>query len=118
MKEQAQEKLKKEQGIKNVLKAMRHNITDIHQKPEIIKASKLLTTGEKGQSQVKLQRSKVMINPVPVDAIRRSAHKEDLTPESPQRAALPSILKKSKNTLTRSISNISAISFHSSGGED
>ncbi len=55
-----------------------------------------------------------MINPVPVEIERhRESRKRSMSPvlkKNPQ-----SILKNS-NVLTRSISNISAISFHSSGG--
>ena len=58
--------MRKEQTIKNLLKSLRNNIESSPQKPrEIIKGNKLLTTGTK--EKVKLNKSRVMINPVPVD---------------------------------------------------
>ena len=46
---------------------MRKNISHSMEKPEIIKGSKLLTTGDKGKSIQTSTKAKVMINPVPVD---------------------------------------------------
>jgi hypothetical protein len=56
-----------------------------------------------------------MINPIPIDVNRMKESKN--TTMSPKIRKNPtSILKNSSNILSRSISNISAISFHSSGG--
>ena len=54
---------------------MRKNISESGVKQETIKASKLLTTGNKTDGKIQSQRSKVMINPVPVDAMKRSLNK-------------------------------------------
>ena len=98
-----------------MLQSLRNNINSSPQKPaEVIKGNKLLSTG--GKEKMKLMsKSKVMINPVPVDIDKRE-RKGSMSPMLKKNP--PSILKNSNNFLSRSISNISAISFHSSGGED
>lgn len=76
-----------------------------------------MSTGEspqKNSSKIMSSKSKVMINPVPVDITQReefgSRRSGDMSPTK------RSILKHS-NVLTKSIANISAISYNSSGGD-
>ncbi len=75
-----------------------------------------MTTGSqiKNNSKTLASKSKVMINPVPVDITQRVQFSSRQSGEiSPTKR---SILKQSA-ILTKSITNISAISFHSSGGD-
>ena len=63
------EERQKEQGLKSLLQSIRNNIHSSPQKPsEVIKGSKLLSTGVRNQT---LGKSKVLINPVPVDIDRK-----------------------------------------------
>lgn len=98
---------------------MRKNISSSLDKPaEIIKGSKLLSTGEKGKSIQASSKAKVLINPVPVDLGQMNKSKQHHSVTTSPSKNPQSILKNSTtNFLTKSIENISAISFYSSGEE-
>lgn len=93
---------------------MRNNIDSSPQKPaEVIKTSKLLTTGQKGKNVQFATKAKVMINPVAVDVIERNKQKQQNSATTSPSKNPQSILKNSStNFLSKSIENISAISFH------
>ena len=107
-KRQESEKIKKDKALKNLLQSLRNNINS-SKPPETIKGTRLMSTGssqQKGNFG-----SKVMINPVPVDITRRDEMRRggDSSPTK------KSILKQSQ-VLTKSIANISSISYQSSSG--
>ena len=64
------EKVKKDKALKNLLQGLRNNINSSPTKPpEIIKGTKLMTAGPSQEKAI--TRSKVMINPIPVDITKR-----------------------------------------------
>lgn len=66
--------MKKDQTLKNLLRSLRNNISSSRSKPpEIIKGTRLMATGSqlKNTSKTIGTKSKVMINPVPVDITQR-----------------------------------------------
>jgi hypothetical protein len=123
----------KDRGVKNLLLRLRENVeSSAKQPPEIIKSSKLVSCGpSKSVGRESLSPSnkngfKVLINPVPVDIVKksRSVKKERSESEiSPVKiefavrpvAALPSpiksILKQTSSVLTKSLAGISSIEF-------
>ena len=64
------EKVKKDQALKNLLKGLRNNINSSTSKPqEMIKSTRLMSAGPSQEKAI--SKSKVMINPVPVDITKR-----------------------------------------------
>lgn len=104
-------KMLKDRGIKNLLQRLRDNVESSPQGlKEPITSSKLISVRESkpaGEpSSPGRNKSKVMINPVPVDIGKRSkAGDRDRTP-SPERKP-QSILKRSSTILSREISTFS-----------
>ena len=84
---------------------MRDNVKAPENQPkEIVKSSKLLTAGDSSPTKFK-SKSKVMINPVPVDISQRNRNNRSIS--SPK-----SILKQPSTILTKSLMmGTSAISF-------
>lgn len=68
----------KDKGIKNLLQRLRDNVESSPTKPpETIKTSKLISCGKSKDKNVSPEgrsrkNSKVMINPVPVDIVKKS----------------------------------------------
>lgn len=97
-------KMMKNKGIKNLLMRLRENVeASPNKSPEIIKSSKLISCGPSKSSVLennsRRNSSKVLINPVPVDIVKKSkATKRDrsMSPESHSPVKKPqSILKQS-----------------------
>lgn len=76
--EEEMTKMMKNKGIKNLLHRLRENVEASPKKElEIIKSSKLISCGPSPSNEIPLTNSrknssKVMINPVPVDIVRKS----------------------------------------------
>ena len=107
-------KMMKERGMKSLLQRLRNNVSNSGKdSPQTIKVSKLISCGEKNSQNQQMSKSKVLINPVPVD-IGKNRHNRSLNDASPTFSPTKkpqSILKQSSAILTRSLSGISAIDF-------
>lgn len=94
----------KDRGIKSLLQRLRNNVEiSPHKTPEKITSSKLLSTNTKSKDNLSntSRKSKVMINPVPVDIVSRSR----ATSRSKDSCSSPglkpqSILKRSSTILS------------------